>query len=282
MKKWICLLFLLPGLTLLRAQVSLESWQTDPVAGQKTGVRASTAADVDDAMGVMRGRAYHSPGGRVFRKGTTRKVAKLMLSVQPEMAKVKEVIAYSTRPMPRTYPESELGNWTVDLMMRAVADSVGRKVDVGITNRGSLRIDMPEGPVLYDDIMSMFPFKNNLVYLALRGRDLRAVLSQMAAGNWEVVGGCRAVVRDGKLVSALVDGSPLEDDRLYGVATNNFLLDGGDGLYLERNAEEKIVCNGYVYDMVLQYVRNLTAQGRPIEYHLDERIVILGEGEGNE
>ncbi len=278
MKKLFLVLCLLPSLTLLRAQVSLESWQTDPVVGEKTGVTTATAGSVAESMGVMRGGAYVAPNGRVFRRGSTPKVARLMLSVQPEMAKVKEVVAYSTRPMHRTSPESELGNWTIDLLMRAVADSVGRKVDIGITNKGSLRTDMPAGPVLYDDIMSMFPFKNNLVYLSLRGRDIRAILERMAATRWEVVGGVRAVVRDRKLESALVDGEPLDDDRLYGVVTNSFLLDGGDGFTLEKNAEEKIVCDCYVYDAILQYVRKLTAEGRPIEYHLDERIVILGEG----
>ena len=280
MKKFVlCCLALLPFLSPLGAQVRLESWQTDPVTGSKTGVKATSAGDVDETMGVMRGRTYIAPNGKKFRRGTTRKAARLMLSVQPQMAQVKEVIAYSTRPMLRTYPESELGNWTADLLLRIVADSVGRKVDIAITNKGSLRIDMPAGPVLYDDIMSMFPFKNNLVYLSLRGRDVRAILEQMAATRWQVVGGCRAVVANGKLVSVTVDGKPLDDNALYGVATNSFLLDGGDGFFLEKNAEEKIVCSGYVYDGVLQYVRKLTAAGRPIEYHLDERIVILQEGD---
>ena len=85
---------------------------------------------------------------------------------------------------------------------------------------------------------------------------------------------------DFKMVdSVTVDGKPLDDNALYGVATNSFLLDGGDGFFLEKNAEEKIVCTGYVYDGVLQYVRKLTAAGRSIEYHLDERIVILQEGD---
>lgn len=241
--------------------------------GSRTGVTASTADNVEEALGTIRGRTYHAPNGRKFR-GTTSKVARILIGVQPAMADVKKVIAYSTNAMLRRSPECELYNWFVDEIMRAVEDSVGLKVDIGFANKGGVRVDMPKGPVRVDDIMSMFPFRNHLYYVALRGRDVRVILEQMAAGSWQIVGGCRAVVKDGRLVSVTVGGEPLDDDKLYGVATIDFLLNGGDGFFIEKNAEKKIMCNGYIMDTMLQYVKSLTAQGKPIEYHTDGRIQI--------
>ena len=84
-----------------------------------------------------------------------------------------------------------LYDWFIDEVMRATADSTGKKIDIGFTNRGGVRIDMPKGEIFYDDIMSMFPFKNNLCYVALKGRDVRALLDQMAREKFLIIGGMK-------------------------------------------------------------------------------------------
>lgn len=275
MKKILILIFLTLGFGLGAQEVSID-WRTVPMDGSRTGVKASNADNVEDAMGVVRGRKYYAPNGRIFRKGTTSKVAKILIGVQPEMSEVKSVIGYSTRVMVRKAPECELFDWFIDELMRAVQDSTGKKVDIGFANKGGVRVDMPEGAVMLDDIMSMFPFRNRLCYLSLRGRDVRVILSQMASNGWQIVGGCRCVVEDGHLKSVTVNGEPLDDDRLYGVATIDFMLNGGDGYFIEKNNEEKIFCNGYIMDTMVAYVKQLTAKGQPIEYATDGRIQMIG------
>ena len=155
----------------------------------RTGCRAAAADNVSEALGTMRGKVYVAPNGRKFRRGSTPVVAGILLAAQPRMARLKEVIATSTREMVRDYPESELTNWFVDELMRAVADSTGRAVDVGIVNFGGIRVDMPAGNVTLDDIQSMFPFKNKPCYVAMPGSELQEILQNMAATRFQVLGG---------------------------------------------------------------------------------------------
>lgn len=259
------------------AQGPVISWSADPIDGHRTGVTASTADNVEEAMGYVKGRTYYAPNGKKFRKGTVRKVASLMLGAQPAMADVKKVVGYSTRVMVRKKPECELYDWFIDELMRATADSTGKKIDIGISNRGGIRIDMPAGEILCDDIQSMFPFKNNLCYVALYGRDVRAILDQMAATSFQILGGVKVVAKNGKIVSATVNGEPLDDDKVYGVATINFLLDGGDGYSIGKNAIETIFCNGWLYDTMIAYVKSLTAAGKPVEFENQHWITIIKE-----
>lgn len=259
------------------AQGPVISWSTDPIDGHRTGVTASTADNVEEAMGYVKGRTYYAPNGKKFRKGTVRKVASLMLGAQPAMSDVKKVVGYSTRVMVRKKPECELYDWFIDELMRATADSTGKKIDIGISNRGGIRIDMPAGEILCDDIQSMFPFKNNLCYVALHGRDVRAILDQMAATSFQILGGVKVVAKNGKIVSATVNGEPLDDDKVYGVATINFLLDGGDGYSIGKNAIETIFCNGWLYDTMIAYVKSLTAAGKPVEFENQHWITIIKE-----
>ena len=197
------------------------------------------------------------------------------MAAQPEMARVKDVIGYSPKSMTVTYPECALSNWFVDLLMARTEKLAGKKVDIGVANFGGIRIDMPEGDIILDDMLSMFPFKNQLVYVEHTGKQIRAILENMAADRFEVLGGVRVVADKGKLVSAEIAGEPIDDDKVYGVATISFLLDGGDGLTLKENAVSVTSFPEVdVIDAVLEYVYAETAAGRPIEYNVDGRVKV--------
>ena len=142
-------------------------------------------------------------------------------------------------------------------------------------NFGGIRIDMPEGDIILDDMLSMFPFKNQLVYVEHTGKQIRTILEEMAAGRFQVLGGVRVVAENGKLVEALVSGEPIDDEKVYGMATISFLLEGGDGLTLGHNALSVTVFeNEDIIDAVLEYVHGETAAGRPIQYEADGRVVV--------
>lgn len=260
----------------LSAQNIRVEWTQSPVDGSRTGITAASADNVAEAMGTMKGRKYLAPNGKTFRKGSTAKVARLMIEAQPEMHYLKQVIGYSPEVMEKHAPESALSNWFIDALMTQCEALSGKKVDVGIVNFGGIRVDMPKGDVLYDDIASMFPFKNNVVYLEMYGRDIRAILENMARRNFHVLGGVRCVVKDRELVSAEIGGNPIDDDRVYGVCTISFLLNGGDGLSLGDNALNTTIFDEYVMDVMLPYVQGLTDRGLPITGKADGRVTVIG------
>jgi 2',3'-cyclic-nucleotide 2'-phosphodiesterase (5'-nucleotidase family) len=133
---------------------------------------------------------------------------------------------------------------------------------------------MPEGDVTLDDMLSMFPFKNQVIYVEHKGITLRKMLEKMAAGRFEVLGGVRVVAEDGKLVSAEIDGEPIDDNKVYGVATVSFLLYGGDGLRLADDAVSLKKFDVDIIDAVLEHVHAETAAGRTIQYESDGRVII--------
>jgi 2',3'-cyclic-nucleotide 2'-phosphodiesterase (5'-nucleotidase family) len=121
----------------------------------------------------------------------------------------------------------------------------------------------------------MFPFKNQLAYVEHTGKQIRAILEEMAARRFQVLGGVRVVADDGKLVSVEIDGEPLDDEKIYGMATISFLLAGGDGLKLEENAVSVTRYDDVqIIDAVLEYVQAETAAGRAIEYEKDGRVEV--------
>ena len=252
------------------------TWEAGKIDGSRTGCGIPSTTNVEEALGRMEKGKYHAPNGRVFGKNTaTAGTAALVIDAQPAMARVKEVVAYSTESMTKEYPESKLSNWFVDIMIRKTEELAGKRVHVGIVNFGGIRADMPQGDVILDDLFSMFPFKNQVTYVEHKGSTLRAILENMAATRFQVLGGVRVVAKDGKLVSVEIDGQPLDDERIYGLATVNFLLYGGDGLKLAEDAVNLVKYDVDVIDAVLEHVHAETAAGRPIEYKTDGRVTII-------
>lgn len=251
-------------------------WKSVHMDGSRTGCVSPSKDNIAEALGSFSGRSYIAPNGKSYRaKSLAGKVAQIVIDAQPAMSRVKDVIGYSPEAMTVQYPESALSDWFVDLLMARTEKLAGKKVDIGIVNFGGIRIDMPQGDIILDDMLSMFPFKNQLVYVEHSGKQIREFLEEMAAGRFQVLGGVRVVAEGGKLVSAEIGGEPIDDDKVYGLATISFLLGGGDGLTLDRNALSLTVFeNEDIIDAVLEYVYKETEAGRPIEYKTDGRVVI--------
>jgi 2',3'-cyclic-nucleotide 2'-phosphodiesterase (5'-nucleotidase family) len=256
------------------------TWEKHRMDGHRTGVTAPTAETVDQALGTVNDSTYLAPNGSVWQQGSaTYAVANDLIAVQPLMKDLKTVVGYATRDMEAHAPESELSNWWVDHVMASVARLTGRKVDVGVLNFGGIRTSLPQGEILLEDFVSMFPFKNNLVYVALKGSDLQEVFNTIAASRPFVLGGVKMVVKDHRIDSLLVGGKPLDPNKLYGVATVDFLLDGGDGMSVGKNARELKMTDCRVIDAVLTDVRALQVAGKPMEYFTDGRLVYESKGE---
>jgi len=254
-------------------------WRHVEMDGSRTGTASPSKDNVPETVGTFKGGKYIAPNGKTYKKrSTVGRTARIVLDAQPAMARVKDVIGYSTEAMEVAYPESALSNWFIDIIMARTEELMGKKVDVGIGNFGGIRIDMPQGDIILDDMLSMFPFKNQLVYVEHKGKEIRKILEQMAAGRFEVLGGVRVVAEDGKLVSAEIGGEPIDDEKVYGLATISFLLTGGDGLTLTDNALSVTVFeNEDIIDAVLAHVNAETAAGRPIEYKMDGRVTVKGD-----
>ena len=278
-KALLCAAALVLSVSLVFAQEAPDTlvlhWKHEKIDGHRTGVTAPSADNVKDAIGTVEKGVYTAPNGRRFKKGATPAVAQLMLDAQPAMASVKEVIGYSEKEMLRYRPQCELSNWFTDFLRRKTAELTERRVDVAIYNYGGIRTDMPQGPITVDDIMSMFPFRNTLCYVALKGTDLRAIFEYLAQTQMQAVSGVQLVVRDRKLESVKVGGEPLDDKKTYGVATINFLLTGGDGLFIAKNALELIDSGVMVKDAVIPYIQRLTRESTAIDGKLDDRVVVI-------
>lgn len=141
--------------------------------------------------------------------------------------------------------ETNMGNFIADVYRQATG------ADVGLANGGSIRADaiIKPGVLTRRDVLSVLPFNNRIVKIQIRGAVLRAALEYGVAsigteahpGRFPQVSGVRfaydASRRPGnRLTELTVNGKPLEDRKMYTLATTSYVVvDKGDGYDMFTN-----------------------------------------------
>ena len=250
------------------------AWSRVLMDGSRTGVKSVTGTNVEEALGTFEDEVYIAPNGRRFTDGATPLVAAELTEVQPKMSRLKETIGFCPEEMEAEGPESGLSNMLVDALREEASRIYKVPMDIAVTNFGGIRVPMPKGEVILDDILSMFPFKNYVAYAKVRGRELRKLFDQFAATKVQCLSGVKLVVKNKAVESVEIGGKPIEDGRLYNVATIDFLLDGGDRIAIGAMAEDVQLSDVLIKDFMLRYLRGLTAEGKNIEYAKDGRVIV--------
>ena len=169
--------------------------------------------------------------------------------------------------------DSPLGNFVADVIRdRAQAD-------IAVMNSGGIRAPLPAGAVRERDLLTTLPFDNYLVVVSMTGAQIQRLLDRVARrlgkGGFAHVSGISYVIRGDRAVEILVwkrdgegaaivrargasrlrNGTPIDVNRVYRVATIDFLADGGDAFDEVRDAGAQERMEILLSDAAIAYLR---------------------------
>jgi 5'-nucleotidase len=181
--------------------------------------------------------------------------------------------------------ETNLGSYIADAYRKAV------NADVALFNGGSIRAGkvFSPGALSKRDVMAILPYENPIVKIEVTGATLRAALEhgvsrsaeEKEPGRFPQVSGVRFTfdarrAPGSRVTSIEIGGQPLDDRKIYTLATNTFLvLKGGDGYTMFGGAKFLIDPeNGPVEPVVLMNAINADKEIAP---QVDGRIKRLDQ-----
>ncbi|MCF0174212.1 MAG: 5'-nucleotidase C-terminal domain-containing protein [Bacteroidales bacterium] len=280
MKK-LSLIFLSAALLLSCAERTSEknftySWTTIPMDGSRTGVTNPYLGTEAKALGVIaEDGTYVAPSKTTFDPfSIVTATAKILIDAQPLFANQKEIIATCPTGIARKGPKGELGYWCADAMQKGAEAIFNTKIDVVFLNLGGIRVDMPKGNVLREDILSMIPFRNQIIIYKMTGQTLLDEFNRIMSTRFQPVGGATLIMEGEKVVDAIIDGKSIDKEHEYTVLGNSFLDNGGDGFNLGSICSSKVVYDQYIlFDLIERYVLDCTAAGIPLSVNMNNRII---------
>lgn len=202
-----------------------------------------------------------------------------------EELKLKEIgstsdIIDGSRDVCRT-AECTMGNLVADAMVDRLKD---QGITIAIQNGGGLRASIDAGTVTMGEVLTVLPFQNSLASFQLKGSDIVTALEnglsqiEEVAGRFPQVSGLKYSFDKSKPAGSRVvsvevkEGDAfvaLDPNKVYGVATNNYMRAGGDGFKIFATGGQ----NAYDFGPGLEsVVADFIAKNSPYKPYTDGRI----------
>lgn len=143
---------------------------------------------------------------------------------------------------------------------------------MAVVNLGGLRTPILKGDIRIGDIFRLMPFENELVILWLKGSDIKELLNIFASEGGQAVAGIQMDIKNKEAVNCTIQGKEIDDNKLYTVATNDYLAGGNDRMLPLLKAEKRLNTDLKLRNILLESVIRSTKEGKNIESKLDGRI----------
>jgi 5'-nucleotidase len=174
--------------------------------------------------------------------------------------------------------ECPMGNLVADAMLDRVKD---QGVQIAIQNGGGLRASIDSGEVTMGEVLTVLPFQNTLSTFEVTGETIVAALengvSQMeeGAGRFPQVAGMTFTVDPSaaageRISDVMVGDAPIDPAAPYGVVSNNYVRNGGDGYAMFEDAANAYDFGPDLADVTAEYI----AANSPFTPYTDGRITV--------
>lgn len=177
--------------------------------------------------------------------------------------------------------ECGMGNLVADAMLDRVKD---QGISIAIQNSGGLRASIDAGEVTMGEVLTVLPFQNTLSTFYVSGQTVIDALENGVSQIEEVKGRFPQVAglqftfdasvapNEGRIQEVMVmDGGawvPIDPAKTYGLVSNNYVRNGGDGYKMFRDAENAYDYGPDLADVTAEYI----AKTGPYKPYTDGRI----------
>lgn len=170
---------------------------------------------------------------------------------------------------------SPVGNFVTDIMRKSA------NADIAIQNGGGLRRDIPEGDITMGLMYELLPFDNTLFTFELTGKQVKEAIEHGIILNNEKTfrsgqfSGLKVKYDSSKprgeriVEITLLDGTPLKEDKIYKVVTNDFQATGGDEYIMFTEGKNMFDTNIPVREVIIKEIKEL----KVISPVVDDRLI---------
>ena len=140
--------------------------------------------------------------------------------------------------------ECAMGSLIADAMLDRVKD---QGIQIALQNGGGIRASIDAGDVTMGEVLTVLPFQNTLSTFQVTGATIVEALEngvsqfEEGAGRFPQVAGMSFAFdvsqpAGSRISDVMVGGAPIVADKVYGVVSNNYVRNGGDGYKMLRDA----------------------------------------------
>jgi 2',3'-cyclic-nucleotide 2'-phosphodiesterase (5'-nucleotidase family) len=187
------------------------------------------------------------------------------------------VLAYAPQTLDKSGEwQSTIGNLMADVTLQKgnfVFNSREKKnIDICLLNHGGIRSIIPKGNVTARTAFEIMPFENSAVVIALTSSEIIEMIHYIIAEKkpHPLSGMTFIIDRDGWPKNVLIQGKPLDNEKIYYVVTSDYLSNGGDKMDFFKKGTASYDLNYKLRNILIDYFK----EADTIPLITDKRIMV--------
>jgi 2',3'-cyclic-nucleotide 2'-phosphodiesterase (5'-nucleotidase family) len=175
------------------------------------------------------------------------------------------VLAYCPETLDKSIGkwQTSIGNLMADVTLKRgntiFTKRENKKIDICLLNQGGIRSTLPKGNVTSRTAFKIMPFENSLVVVALKGEQINEIVDYFLKEKQPhpLSGMTFTIDRNKQAKNVLVQGKPVEKEKVYYVGTNDYLANGGDNMSFFNKGIQTYNLDYKLRNILIDYFREV-------------------------
>ena len=152
-----------------------------------------------------------------------------------------------------------IGNLMADAVLELTnpvfKDRTEKNIDMVLLNHGGIRSILPKGKVTTKTAYKLMPFENSVVVTALKGSVVFEMINYLKISNKaHPISGLELVINaDDSYKKIQIGGKAVDSEKLYYIATSDYLYKGGDQMEFFKKSDTLYKLNYKIRNVLLDY-----------------------------
>lgn len=157
--------------------------------------------------------------------------------------------------------QTNIGNFMADVCLsesnKIFSKRYGKIIDICLLNHGGIRSIIPKGNVTARTAFEVMPFENNMVVAALRGDQVMEMVYYLIAEKkpHPLCGMQLVLDKNSNFKSVTINGQPLDPEKIYYVATSDYLVNGGDNMVFFQKSPHIFDLEYKIRNLLIDYFK---------------------------
>jgi len=169
-----------------------------------------------------------------------------------------------------------IGNMMADITLKlsnpVYRARTNKNIDFVLLNHGGIRSMISKGDITFRTAYKVMPFENSLVVCELKGRDVYELINYLILNRKaHPISGINIVLdKNYNLLDAKINGKSIDENKIYSVATSDYLLNGGDKMTFFEKSNKNIILDYKIRNILIDYFKEVDT----VSFKIDNRFIL--------
>ncbi len=193
-------------------------------------------------------------------------VAEIENFIKPYRAKIdadlNTVLSYAPETIDKSGEwQTPMGNFLADITFeksnKIFQLREKKSVDICLMNHGGIRTIIPKGDVSARNAFEIMPFENSAVVVALKGEQILEIVTYIIIEKkpHPLKGMTFTIDKNNQPKNILVQGNPVDVNRVYYVVTSDYLSYGNDNMLFFKKSIQKYDLDYKLRNIIIDYCK---------------------------